>query len=120
MPWCARKGAFLCCLSDAILDETRRVLLETPRLRQRFVYTDEDVQAFVVSLRAATHLVTEVPSIEGAVRDPNDDMVIACAVAASADYVVSRDDDLLSLGSYEGIAMITPEAFMDVLRRRSD
>jgi putative PIN family toxin of toxin-antitoxin system len=112
----AGEGAFICCLSEAILDETRRVLLETPRLRQRFVYTNEDVQVFILSLRAAAYLVTDVPVIEGAVRDPNDDMVIACAVATSANYVVSRDDDLLSLGAYEGIAMITPEAFMDVLR----
>jgi putative PIN family toxin of toxin-antitoxin system len=116
----AREGAFLCCLSDAILDETRRVLLDTPRLRQRFVYTDADAQAFLANLRAAAYLVEAVPAIEGVVRDPNDDMVIACAVAAAADYVVSRDDDLLALGSYEGIAMITPEAFMDVLRRRSE
>jgi predicted nucleic acid-binding protein len=43
-------------------------------------------------------------------------MIIACAVAAGADYVISRDDDLLSLGTYEGIVMVTPEAFMDVLR----
>jgi predicted nucleic acid-binding protein len=43
-------------------------------------------------------------------------MIIACAVAAAADYVVSRDEDLLSLGMYEGITMITPEAFMEVLR----
>ena len=46
-------------------------------------------------------------------------MIVACAVAASADYVVSRDDDLLSLESYKGIIIITPEAFMAVLRDKS-
>jgi putative PIN family toxin of toxin-antitoxin system len=112
----ARDGAFTCCLSDEILAETQRVLVETPRLRQRYTYNDEDVQAFILSLRAAVHLVTNVPPLAGIVRDPNDDMVVACAVAAAADYVVSRDEDLLSLGAYEGIAMITPEAFMALLR----
>jgi len=112
----ARDGAFTCCLSDEILAETRRVLNDTPRLRQRYTYGEEDVQAFILSLRAAARLVTDVPPLTGIVRDPNDDMVIACAVAAAADYIVSRDEDLLSLGTYEGITMITPEAFIALLR----
>jgi putative PIN family toxin of toxin-antitoxin system len=114
----ARDGAFTCCLSDEILAETERVLVDTPRLRGRFTYTDEEVRAFIRNLRAAVRLVTDVPPLAGVVRDPNDDMVVACAVAAAADYVVSRDEDLLSLGAYEGIAMITPEAFMALLRRQ--
>ena len=112
----ARDGAFTCCLSDEILAETRRVLNDTPRLRQRYTYGEEDVQAFILSLRAAARLVTDVAPLTGIVRDPNDDMVIACAVAAAADYIVSRDEDLLSLGTYEGITMITPEAFIALLR----
>jgi predicted nucleic acid-binding protein len=47
---------------------------------------------------------------------PNDDMILACAVAASASHVVTRDDDLLSLDTYEGITIITPEAFLMLLR----
>ena len=39
-----------------------------------------------------------------------------CALAASAEYIVTRDKDLLSLGAYEGITMITPEEFLQVLR----
>jgi uncharacterized protein len=115
----AREGAFMCYLSDEILAETQRVLVETPRLRQRFTYTDEDVEDFIFSLRAAAHLVTAIEPRAGVVRDPNDDMIVACAIAAAADYVVSRDDDLLSLGSYEGITMTTPEAFMEFLRGQS-
>ncbi len=56
------------------------------------------------------------PPLTGIVRDPNDDMIVACAVAASASHIVTRDDDLLSLETYEGIVMLTPEAFMTVLR----
>jgi predicted nucleic acid-binding protein len=50
------------------------------------------------------------------VRDPNDDMIVAVAVAAGAEYVVTRDKDLLSLCQHEGIVMIEPEAFLHVLR----
>jgi predicted nucleic acid-binding protein len=51
-------------------------------------------------------------------RDPKDDMVIATALQAHVSYIVTRDDDLLSLRSYEGMTMITPEAFMGLLRER--
>jgi predicted nucleic acid-binding protein len=41
---------------------------------------------------------------------------LACALAAEAQYVVTRDNDLLSLRIYGTITMITPEAFMSILR----
>jgi predicted nucleic acid-binding protein len=50
------------------------------------------------------------------VRDPNDDAILATAIAARADYLVSRDKDLLSLGEYDGIKIVSPEAFLQVLR----
>lgn len=41
--------------------------------------------------------------------DADDDHVLACALAAQADLIVSGDKHLLSLGdSYQGIAIVTP------------
>ena len=46
-------------------------------------------------------------------------MIIACAVAAKADFLVSRDKDLLTIGSYEAIDMVTPESsYIFCARRR--
>ena len=39
--------------------------------------------------------------------DPDDDHVIACALAARADLIVSGDSDLLSLGEYGGTRIVT-------------
>jgi predicted nucleic acid-binding protein len=50
------------------------------------------------------------------VRDPNDDMIVACAVKGRAQYVVTRDKDLLSMHSYQGVIMSSPEAFRMLLR----
>ena len=41
-------------------------------------------------------------------RDPDDDVLLACAVAARADLIVSGDDDVLALKQYRGIPIITP------------
>lgn len=40
-------------------------------------------------------------------RDADDDAVLACAVAARVDLIVSGDDDLLSLERFEGIAIVS-------------
>ncbi len=66
--------------------------------------------------RFAAEVLSDVPEIR-VVRDPNDDMILACAIASDADVLVSRDKDLLSLGSYEGVAILTPEDFLDRLRK---
>ena len=49
--------------------------------------------------------------------DPKDDMVVATAVAAKADYLVTGDEKLLRLGSFHGVRIVTPRAFLDVLAR---
>ncbi len=115
----ARRGVFSLYLSEAIVSETQQTLLESEHIRKRYVYPDESVFAFTQGLRAAVHLVSDPPVISGVVRDPNDDMVIACAVAAQATYLVARDKDLLSLNHYQGIPIVTPEAFMQLLREQS-
>jgi uncharacterized protein len=41
-------------------------------------------------------------------RDRDDDRVLAAALAGKTDMIVSGDHDLLSLGSYERIRILTP------------
>ena len=106
---------FTCYLSDDIVHETTRRLL-SPRLQQRYRYHAADVETYRILLYSAFELVIDPPLLTGIVRDPNDDMIVACAVAASASHIVTRDDDLLSMETYEGIVMLPPEAFMTVLR----
>ena len=48
-------------------------------------------------------------------RDPKDDAVVACAVEGNADLIVSGDQDLLALGQYEGVRVVTPAQFAQIL-----
>ena len=115
----AREGAFLLVLSEEILDEAQGVLLdEERRHRQRYHYPNEEAINFIDGLRAFAHLVTDLPQVAVVIRDPNDDMVLATARAADTTYLITRDLDLLTLQTYEGITIITPEAFMAILRER--
>jgi uncharacterized protein len=46
----------------------------------------------------------ELPRV---VRDPDDDHVLACALAARADLIVTGDNDLLDLNAYQNIPIVT-------------
>lgn len=125
----AREGVVLVFLSEEILAETEHTLSYS-RIRARYPYTDEDVTDFLDRLRVAAQLITDLPQLitdlpqlTGIVRDPNDDMIIATAERAQAAYLVTRDKDLLSLEMYEDITILTPEAFIAIVRahgRRQD
>ncbi|HAS16860.1 MAG TPA: hypothetical protein DCR39_02975 [Nitrospiraceae bacterium] len=65
------------------------------------------------------NLVTKLPSIKTIINDPNDDMVVACAVKAKANYIVTRDDDMLILKKYKWIKIVPPEEFIEILRKET-
>ena len=45
-------------------------------------------------------------------------MCLAAGVTGRAEYIVTRDKDLLSLGSYEGIPIVEPAPFLHLVRER--
>jgi len=49
-------------------------------------------------------------------RDPNDDFLISMAVVGRAQFVVTEDKDLLTIGDHEGIMFITGSAFVEYLK----
>jgi putative PIN family toxin of toxin-antitoxin system len=51
--------------------------------------------------------------IIGVCRHRADDKFLSCAVAAKADYIVSGDKDLLVLGNFRNIPIITASAFQE-------
>jgi len=63
-----------------------------------------------VRIRHWAQLVTPTVTIRRC-RDSDDDKFLECAVAGAADYLVSADDDLLSLGAIEGIPILDVPTF---------
>ena len=67
-------------------------------------------------LAELAELTDPPPLAQPVCRDPDDDAVLALATAALADVIVSGDDDLLSLVSFEGIPILNPaQALQQVL-----
>ncbi len=116
----AEEGAIQLHLSPDIIAEALATLMSSDRLRARYGYTATMAVQFCDGLRTASTIVVDPPPIPGAApRDPDDDKIIACAVAAGVEYLVTRDRDLLSIRSYSGVEIIAPEAFLRIVRSRS-
>lgn len=105
--------------SEEILAEFRRTLLEKARIRRRYSYEDADVEHFAASFREIASVVIGAADVFGVVRYPGDDMILACAAAARADTIVTRDKDLLDMKTFRKMQIISPEDFLRVLRERA-
>lgn len=103
----AKRGDFELATSPMLLTELLDVLGRA-KFAARLQPAGLTPAAIVDDLRALALVVTPttVPSVIA--RDPDDDQVLACAVAANADLIVSGDKrDLLPLLTYQGIAIVT-------------
>jgi uncharacterized protein len=112
----AEQGAFSLCLSEAIVAETVATLMREKH-RVRYRYSAERVEQFRRTLTdTAGALLRDLPPIRAVPNDPKDDMIVATAVAAGADYLVTGDRrHLLPLGTYAGVRIVTPRQFLDLL-----
>ena len=100
-------GRFHLATSPVLLDELEEKLL------LKFEVTGQKVAVIRSRFELAFEIVSAVLSLSVIKNDPDDDRVLECAVAARADYIISGDRHLLSLGSYEEIQVITVRQFMD-------
>ncbi len=83
--------------------------LESTLTKPKLTSALERLDLLPSGLLARYRLVTTLVKPKSATpvsRDPDDDKVIACAIAARADFIVTGDDDLLVLKQHEGIEII--------------
>lgn len=102
----ARKRHFDLILCPFILHEFERILIK------KFSATKQEKEAVLALIAEAALDIVEPSAIPvGACRDKDDDNVVACAVEAEAEYLVTGDKDLLSMKAYKGIRIVTPREF---------
>lgn len=93
----AESGHVQLCVSREVLAEVEEVL-NRPEIRVHFQdLTDEIVGAFLKRLQKFSVLVRPVPKKFSYPRDEDDEPYINLAVEAGADFIISRDRDLLDL-----------------------
>ena len=104
----ARDRGFTLAISPFIRDEFGRALsrkagANAGEIREALELIDE--------ISTSVYATAGETDVSGICRDPDDDNVLACAVASGADYLVSGDKDLLVLDNCRGVKIIAPRTF---------
>ncbi len=92
--------------SPVLLEELAEVLLR-PTASKRFAALEIKQSDALSAYIDAVDIVIPSEVHKVVLRDQDDDHVIAAAIAANANLIVTGDDDLLSLGSHQGIQIVT-------------
>jgi putative PIN family toxin of toxin-antitoxin system len=108
----ASSEVFEYCLSSCrvfttqfVLDETRKVL------SSKFRFSPDLVEEICGFLSSNFELVEAEALDEPICRDPDDDFILAGALAAAADCLITGDEDLLVLEEYKDIRILKPSDF---------
>jgi putative PIN family toxin of toxin-antitoxin system len=91
--------------SRAILDEFRDVLV------RKFAFTLSEARTATRLLQSRMQIVKPSRLPEVVSRDPDDDVILATALAGNAEIIVTGDKDLTSLRSYQEIRIMEPADF---------
>src|SRR5207247_957013 len=85
----------------------REILQEfEEKLKSRLHFSDVDVAATVTDALSFMHVVQISGQVRAATSDPDDDMVLDCAVSGSASHIVTGDQrHLLPLRTYHGVSI---------------
>jgi putative PIN family toxin of toxin-antitoxin system len=114
----ASKNLIQIFTSAELLNELERVL-HRQKLVSRLTRAHRTVDEVVHQFRQISTSIAVSESYPQITRDPKDDMVLACAVAAKAEAIVSGDNDLLVLKHYQNIPVMRPAHVLQKIRFRS-
>ena len=101
-------------ITQTILDEVSRVL-RYPRIVKRHQLQEEDIAQFIDRLSKQASLLEPEEKLD-VVADESDNRYLECAVAGSADYLVTGDQHLLEFQAFQGTVILTPAEFVTLLR----
>lgn len=115
----AKAGEYELCTGEALLAELLEVLSRA-KFAVRLSQAGLTPQGTVDDLRRIAVVVTPADTPRVVPTDPGDDHVIAAAVAGQADLIASGDRrDLLPMGSFRGIPIVTAREAVEKLEART-
>jgi putative PIN family toxin of toxin-antitoxin system len=94
-------------VTEVILREYRSVAIRIGRRE----CPDRDPTPFLDWIERVALLVEPSPLGKPRSRDIKDDPFLACALAGRAEFIVTKDQDLLALGKPFGVEIVTPRGF---------
>jgi putative PIN family toxin of toxin-antitoxin system len=112
-------GLYEECLFRVEMFTSEQIVSElSENLASKGQLTKDEIAETLHAVKQDAEVVAAQPLTKRVCRDADDDWILATAVAAKANVIVTGDEDLLSLGSYEGIHILKPREFLALLSKR--
>ncbi len=108
-----KQGKFYLIYTTWLLSELREKLNER-RIKGKYNLSDQEIENLFKLINQYGEEVMPTRLID-ICRDADDNHVIEAAIAGEADFVVTGDNDLLSLKQFENIRFIQPKEFLEIL-----
>ena len=103
--------------SPALTEELRGILTR-PRFVARLRHLHTTAEQVLAGYLKLAHLVLPSPLPQVVIQeDPTDDIVLACALAAQAHYVITGDWHVLRLKIYQNVQIVSPRTFLSAALR---
>lgn len=100
------------CVRNHTLISSKPLLQELEeKLSDKFGFTRQEIREVAVLLRGKTEIVEPVSLDQSVCRDPDDDVVLATALAGECECIVTGDKDLLVLERFRQIPILAPADF---------
>lgn len=112
-----KRKQIVVCISPQIIQEIIRVL-NYPKFTIPLLKADLMPEAIIKAITNDCLIFTSsaIPS-KIIKEDPSDNIIIDCALASNADFIISGDKHLLKLKFFENIPIVTPRQFLNRFRK---
>jgi hypothetical protein len=104
----ARRKTILNVISPPILQEVERII------KKKLLWDNSKTQSAVRQIKNFSEEVQPQERLAIIADDP-DNRILECAVAGQANFIISGDHHLLDLKNYQGIKIVTPARFLELI-----
>src|ERR671914_974030 len=106
-------GVFTVTLSPHILRELERTFSD-PYFLNRL--PAEEIALYLAMVQSTVTVVPITEEVHNVATPPEDDLILATAVSAKVDYLVTGDSKLQQVGTYKRVRILTPRRFLEILK----
>lgn len=97
-------------ISEDIINEIK------VKLKNKFFWNAEQVKIFIENILEFCYIIEVSDKITFINDDPDDDKILECAIASGCNFIVSGNNHLLRLKSYQNIKILNPADFLVLIR----
>ncbi len=104
-------------LSEDIISEFSRVL-ESDEIQQKIKGKNLEMKRTIEKIISISQITKPKEKLDIIKEDQEDNKIIECALEGKVSYLISQDNHLLKLKEFQGIRIINPRDFLDLINKK--